>query len=365
MKKTSTFTLVRKPASRTMTNTSVGKTSSPTSVLDEVRPRRANLRWTESLGRKAIHTMHNKAVPVKTEVIVKSTTGAHKKFRALGEQAVMRVVGPKLRSTYMRQNENFKATLRSVLDSNDSDLSALPKPAAAGKVKRITEQLARSDRVIKVGVLDLGSWADLSLLTERLNAHQELFTLFQLLSPVPGGLVKTPLGFSEWLVSKGGPNLAPDVCEPHLVFDEFQVAANDIRVAMGMDLLVGITPYRVAGASDDVLFWDHFAATANGTILLSVTDVREYAERAGRPYEAAVGVLLTSALFVAVVERLDFHIKDTGCIFDNNGHRASLVDTIHALRVDDTCMAKLDLLEQQSLKGMLGVLRRMKRKGPQ
>ena len=61
---------------------------------------------------------------------------------------------------------------------------------------------------------------------------------------------------------------------------------------------------------------------------------------AGRPKEVAVGVLLIPQLLQLHSSKLGFH-KDTGCLFDYNGTRATLVQTIASPRIEPSCLAKM------------------------
>lgn len=340
MKKTSTFTLVRKSNTSRSSSSKISETS--------------------------LNPDTSVAKSVKTQ---KSTKYALDEFKRLGDRAVLKAVdNKKLRDVYSKLDENFKATLRSTFGSSSEDLFGELSPHVAQSVKRITEELARSDKVLRVGIIDLGAWVTaLPTLVERLNESQSMFTLFEILAPIPGGLVKTTEGFKKWLAEQPGEPIAEmaaeDASAPQMIFDDFHVVAKDIRIGMGLDMLIAFTPYMVAGTQDGHPFWNHFTATEGGCILISVTDLREYADQAVRPFEAAVGVLLVSSLFVTIIEDLDFHDVDTGCIFDYNQRRESLVDTIKEMMIDKECFAKMDLLQMQAAKSMLSVLKRMKRRG--
>jgi hypothetical protein len=168
----------------------------------------------------------------------------------------------------------------------------------------------------------------------------------------------------EWLrqratSTKSG--LVELVLAPQMISDEFFEAAADIRKNLELDLIVGLTPARVAGTDpDNSLFYDHFSATLEKEVLVSTADLRKFSAAAGRPFEAGVGALVVSALLVAINNDLDYH-DDTGCIFDYNEDRASIVPALKSLTVDSQCLGKMSQVQVDATKSMLRVLRRMKR----
>ncbi|BAK77239.1 hypothetical protein NH8B_2425 [Pseudogulbenkiania sp. NH8B] len=123
-----------------------------------------------------------------------------------------------------------------------------------------------------------------------------------------------------------------------------------------------MTPALVAGIEPgNGIYWNHFSSVFANTILLSTADLRLFAERAGRPYEAGVGVLLVAALLVSVNDKLGYH-DDTGCLFDYNGSRESLVTTIERMHIDSQCLEKMTFDQRDAVTKMLATLKRFKRK---
>lgn len=227
----------------------------------------------------------------------------------------------------------------------------------------VTQDLARSAKVFRVGLLDMGAWiGNLPKLLERLNAAQPLFTIFEIQAPVPSGLLRTPSGMAEWAAMHMGPQWKNKTFAPHMISDDFFAAAADIRRDMGLDLIVGMTPAMVAGTDPDgTVFWNHFSDVVGKKILISTADLRTYSENANRPFEAGIGVLLVSALLVAVNKKLEYH-DDTGCIFDYNESRISLVGTLKQMIIDDQCLDRMTPVQRDAATNMVAVLKRMKRR---
>ncbi|NID05631.1 hypothetical protein HBF26_12090 [Luteibacter jiangsuensis] len=237
--------------------------------------------------------------------------------------------------------------------------------ASAGYVEQITHDLSRADNPLRVGILDLGAWiAGLPDLLVRLNGAQSIVTLFEINAPVPAGLRKTAKGMVEWFARhqvKQSRKQVSDL-EPHIVFEEFFHAASDIRAYMGLDMVVGLTPVMVAGESDGSLYWNHFSNVQDGVILISTMDVREFAQNANRPFEAAVGGMLIGAVLVGLNDQLGYHDQTLGCLFDYNEDRSGIVAAIKMARICPECSEVLTEKQQSAAESMLKVLRKMKRK---
>lgn len=290
---------------------------------------------------------------------------------ARAEQSVLSSVkkSPELANVFVKLDRQFKTALI------NSYVTTVPKKGRSGSRAKpsvnsgmlsITRELARSAKVRRVGLLDMGAWiGGLPTLVERLNEAQPLFTIFEIQAPIPGGLIKTPLGMAAWAAEHLGRPISKrerDAFERHMIADDFFAAAEDIRVDMGLDFVVGMTPALVAGAEPDgSIFWNHFSAVFGKTILLSTADLRQFTEDAGRPFEAGVGALLVAALMVVVNDKLDYH-DDTGCVFDYNESRVSLVATLKQMRIDAQCLQKMTSQQRDTAINLLAVLKRMKRR---
>jgi hypothetical protein len=219
-------------------------------------------------------------------------------------------------------------------------------------------------RALRVGVLDLGAWlGDLRSLLEELNRAQALVELFEIQAPVPGGLIKTSEGMLQWAAENGlyTGSMEPSAFEPQMIANEFFLAAEDIRKSFELTRVVGVTAAMIAGVDEDGVYSNYVTAGEEKVILLSVKDVRAFAEQADRPFAAAVGALLVGALFASINDKITYH-PDTGCLFDDNQSRESLVETFKALRIDATCFSKLTPKQRVAADAMLSALRLMKRK---
>ena len=323
------------------------------------------------LGTPKVLSSKSKSSEQKVEM-----TGSSESSRSLqysqAERAVLDTVKtlPGLSATFTGLDSPFKKTLVSSFVTTPTR-SAKPraklKPTVSDNLISVTRDLARLEKVHRVGLLDMGAWiGGLPTLLERLNAAQSMFTIFEVQAPLPGGLLKTSRGMAEWVADHRATGKKTGNTDehfpPHVVFEDFLSAAESIRKDMGLDYIVGLTPALVAGVEPDgSLYLNHFSSVLGDTILLSTTDLRQFTEEANRPFEVGVGALLLAALLVAVNDKLDYH-DDTGCLFDYNDSRVSLVPALRQLSIDEQCLLKMTQGQREAASQMLGVLRRMKRR---
>lgn len=236
---------------------------------------------------------------------------------------------------------------------------------AAATAARIVRQVALRDDVLRVGILDMGAWiGGLPNLLSRLNSAQDLFAIFEVQAAVPAGLVKTPEGMVQWIEKETGERLPPKErksMQRQLITDDFFSAAADIRESMGLDRLVGITPAMLAGRESDGPFWNYFTRVRGSEIVISTADVRDYAEVAGRPFEAAVGAMLIPTLLIAANSNLRYH-DDTGCLFDFNQARVTFIESIHNMMIDVQCKKRMTPDQWAAASGMVKAISAMKRR---
>lgn len=275
----------------------------------------------------------------------------------------------KVAKVFTKLSPNFKRTLFKTFITEPiiaSGAKAVRKGHVNASVNSIARELARTKNVQRVGILDLGAWiSGLPLLLKKLNAVQSPFTIFEIQAPIPAGMLKSREGMNAWAKKQIGKKFKKsdwDDVESHTVADEFFVAAEDIRKSMGLDLIVGMTPAMVAGVDEDGIYLNHFCSVSGKTIVLSTTDLRPFAEKAGRPYEAAVGAILLAALMVAANKKIYYH-DDTGCLFDYNESRVSLIKALKKMYIDENCLGLMTVDQRTAALAMLKVLKDMKR-GP-
>jgi hypothetical protein len=215
--------------------------------------------------------------------------------------------------------------------------------ARAAQASRPGESKLQSSRVRTIGLLDLGAWLSrLPELLKVMNGAQRRFAFLELQTPVPAGLVKTEEALVVW-ARKHGVKLTKarrSELVRNMLADEFFYFAESLRRRYSLDLLIGLTPAMVAFVERGVPHWNYYACGDGKTAVVSTADVREYARRGRRPYEAAVGMMV-AAQVIALVDGIEYHPETRGCLFDFDEEREDLVVAIKKMRIDAECLALL------------------------
>lgn len=234
-------------------------------------------------------------------------------------------------------------------------------PAALVKV---AERVAAGTTASTVGILDLGAWVSrLPELLKVMNTSQGRLVFLELQTSVPAGLIKTKGPLTLWASEHLGRPLRKqesDELMRNMLADEFYYFAESVRVQNKLDVLIGLTPAMIAFADTDGPKWNYFAAGQEQVSVVSTCDLREYSAKAGRPYEAAIGMLVAAQVF-ALRNDMDYHDETRGCIFDFNENRVDLVESIRGMRIDPDCLTHFkDEDEAKAARRLVAALARMK-----
>lgn len=267
---------------------------------------------------------------------------------------------PTLAASLKKQSQGFTKTLLSTsLGVAESPAGSLTD--ALPNLRLVAEELERQPKVITVGIWDLGARVSrLPRIIEVLNAAQGLFAIFEVEAAIPAGMISRPERVVAWLREQTGK--APgrkdrSEIENNMIAEDFYRRADIVRKDLGLDYLVGITPSMVAFEDAGQVHWNNFATYDKRLVLASTYDLRMFAEKAGRPFEVAVGGLICSMLLVAVNPKLGYHQENTGCLFDMNLDRKSIVKTIKNARIDERCMSLMQPKYRPVAEALLEVLR--------
>jgi hypothetical protein len=213
-----------------------------------------------------------------------------------------------------------------------------------------------------VGILDLGSWmSGLPRLLVELNSAQKALRFYEVQAPIPAGMIKSDDRLVDWMQERRSRPLTAEErsdMRRNILFNEFAVAAEDIRVSSGIaaDYLVGITPAMVAGGEGDDTFWNYFSAAQGRIIMVSTADMREFAKKAKRPFEVAIGGMMVATLLAQMTDGLEFH-ENRGCLFDVNAERSTIVNTLRKPRIEPAC---LEQMTPELQKAALAIVERLK-----
>ena len=233
-------------------------------------------------------------------------------------------------------------------------------------VEPVVKELERQTKVTTVALWDLDARVgNLPALLKPLNKSQAELTFFDLQgAPLPAGLLGTPEFMAEWIHSKIKRKPARSgeaVIGEHLNSNAFYEGAAIIHKRTGVDYLVGISPFLIAGETDDEIFWNHFSDVKDRLLLVSTHGIRELSEQAGRPVEVGIAVLVIATLAIAMNRRLAYHRRGaSGCLIDDNNDRNNIVGMIRDLTIDFECLEKFENKNRDPFLALLGGLRNYK-----
>jgi hypothetical protein len=250
---------------------------------------------------------------------------------------------------------------RTLISSIYTQKSVEPKERALTRLRSVVADLQRDKKVVTVAVWDLDTKVGgLPEVIGALNKAQSVFTFFELRAPVPAGLVIHSELFSQWSMKRLGKQVSKrDQADfnSNLMFNDFYKYARGVRQDIGVDYLVGVTQYMVAGEEDGELYWNYFTTSDRRIVLASAYEMREYAQKAGRPVEVAVAGIIIAQLLTEVTRKELFHEETRGCLFDFNDNRETVVESIRETRIEPECLSKISPVYRDATQKLVKVLR--------
>lgn len=236
---------------------------------------------------------------------------------------------------------------RTLISSAERKHSVYAKQNPIGKLKTVVHDLNRSEKVLTVALWDLDAHVGgLPHIIEEINAVQTAFTFFELRAPIPAGLVISSGVFAKW-ARKRFPKLIPKDEQTNLqnnfMFNDFHKFAKVVRERIGVDYLVGITQFMLAWEEQDEVYWNYFSTYDGRILMVSAYDMLEYAKKAGRPLEVAVAGIAIAQLLAILNKKIRFHEnRETGCLFDFNEERDSIVRVLKKPQIEPDCLEKIE-----------------------
>ena len=251
---------------------------------------------------------------------------------------------PALAASLQKQSRGFAETLLSTT-LGGSGISSGSLTEALPNLQRVVRELERQPNVLRVGIWDLDAQVGrLPQVIEVLNKAQGAFAIFEVEAAIPAGMISRPELVVAWARERLGTlpsKKERDEIESNMIADDFYRRAEVVRKDLDLHYLVGITPSMVAFEEQGYVYWNYFATYDKRLVLASTYDLRKFARQADRPFEVAVGGLICSMLLVAVNPRLEYHRDNTGCMFDMNLDRESIVRSIREARIEERCLNQM------------------------
>jgi hypothetical protein len=198
-----------------------------------------------------------------------------------------------------------------------------------------------------------------------LNKVQEPFVFFEAHAAVPVGVAATPQRVLRWfeiLLKRPKGGLSPKDRRElglNIITDDLYEPTEQIRRGLELDYLIGLTPYMIAFVEDGEPHWNYFVWWQKRVVLASTYELREFAMKAQCPFEVAVAAVALSGFLAQINPRVEFH-ENTGCMFDFNEDRSTIVRNLKDLKIEEACMKKILLKYRIAVTSLLDVLRQFK-----
>jgi hypothetical protein len=147
----------------------------------------------------------------------------------------------------------------------------------------------------------------------------------------------------------------------NIVADDYFGLADGIRKDFKIDYIIGITPSMVACEDQDEIYWNHFSTFSHRAILVSTYQLRDFAEKTDRPFEAFLGGIIVAQLLVAkFYPKVGFH-DNRGCLFDYNADRISLMDKVRDLKIESECLKGITPRYRPAAQSLIDFLRKLEK----
>ncbi|MEM6474797.1 MAG: hypothetical protein AAF687_01380 [Pseudomonadota bacterium] len=155
-----------------------------------------------------------------------------------------------------------------------------------------------------------------------------------------------------------------DEVKDNVLIDDFFPLLRETRADVGVDHLVAFVRQPLASIGNtrgsSGLIWNYFSIGYGTEIVISVSDVREFARKANRPFEAAVTMMALAAIWTSQFG-LKYHEETRSCPMDFNRDREGLIQSIRKMELCSHCQARLSPDELDDANTCLDLLRDYKR----
>jgi hypothetical protein len=248
--------------------------------------------------------------------------------------------------------------------------SALRKKPRAGKpasMRRVAGPSAREQPRYRVGIWDIDVNAGfLFRVLDDLNDSQNLFRFNRVEATVPMGLTLAGERTRELVKSNGGDDSDPDIEKNVFAGDIIKVARpimKSTKVTLLICVLAPMIMDRLTLAADgkDGIGWNYFSSSYNKIAVVSAYDLRRYATKANRPFEAALAAVVLGAVFASVFSKVEFHDATRGCVMDYCDRRDDIVNMLRKIDICDETWAQIPEKAHQSVRSMLDSIKEYKR----
>jgi hypothetical protein len=243
----------------------------------------------------------------------------------------------------------------------------------ASDVSLVAHDLNDSRKSKAIGIWDLHSWlGGLPRVIEHLNRAQPALTFFEVQAAIPSGLVqnakRVAFRAAKILRRKLKPTEVREMRDA-IVDVDFFPNAHQVRKTLGVDYLIALTGAAIAGDVDDkaghTFHTDFFYSFDKHVCLASTEGLRDFAEKAKRPFEMAAAYVAVGGLFAAMNPKVDIHERSVGCLFDYNYDRSKIVLGLKKPFIEDRCLGKVREENRETVQSLVRALDNYKPPGEQ
>lgn len=199
----------------------------------------------------------------------------------------------------------------------------------------------------RIGVWDLNVNAGfLPRTLDQLNSSQAVFE-FEIVDAAVSSAVSIG-GESTlvWASERIGRELVGEIAEDlrhNVVASRLQAIGTQVKCTFGLDLIVILNPDMIAFSEGEEIYWNYFSWSSEKVVIVSVADIREFANKAGRTFEVAITAMMLAQVIAEFFspEGALFHREDRGCIFDFNERRETIVNTFKEMCIEPICLSTI------------------------
>lgn len=143
----------------------------------------------------------------------------------------------------------------------------------------------------------------------------------------------------------------------NLFVDGAVAVAEAARKKGGYDKIALLTPYALAFIEDGRFCFNYYSGSWRNVTFISAFEMRTFAKKAGRSFTRAMCALLLAQILQNRYHPLiGFHYENTGCIFDHNAERHTVVNTFRAMRIEASCLERIPESDRAYVQKLVDVL---------
>ena len=103
--------------------------------------------------------------------------------------------------------------------------------------------------------------------------------------------------------------------------------------------------------------WNYFSTSRDNLGIASAFDLRAYAKKAKRPFEACLAMLVVSLVVQQVFPTVKNHDPSIGCVFDYCGDRNDITRSLRTVTICEESLSQITPKFRPSVVGMFDAIR--------